>query len=146
MNHCVPLTFPNRALQSGEDGSFLRERRTPLCSEMHGFTQSTTAPLLSQEIAGTRCLHTACRHSHSNLINLCRGVISAQREIYNGVARGPDSYRSLYLSRAISLQMGLKLMAFDTTMSSTLNPSGFIALTFQKVGLCVLRATELGDI
>lgn len=49
----------------------------------------------------------------------------------------PDSYRSLYLSRAISPQIGLKLMAFDTTGSSILNPSGFIALTFQKVGLFV---------
>lgn len=33
-------------------------------------------------------------------------------------------------------------MAFDTTRSSTLNPSGFIALTFQKVGLCVWQGGE----
>lgn len=81
MNLCAPLAFPNGDRQSGEDSSFLRDWHTPLCSEMHGFTQSTTAPLLSQEIAGTRCLHTACRHSHSNLINLRRGVISAQRDL-----------------------------------------------------------------
>lgn len=29
--------------------------------------------------------------------------------------------------------MGLKLMAFDTAMSSVLNSSGFIAPTFEKV-------------
>lgn len=56
--------------------------------------------------------------------------------------RATDSYRSLYLSRAISPQIGLKLMAFDTTRSSTLNPSGFIALTFQKVGLCVRQGAK----
>lgn len=55
----------------------------------------------------------------------------------------PDSYRSLYLSRAISPQIGLKLMAFDTNGSSTLNPSSFIALTFQKVGLCVAGCAEM---
>lgn len=56
--------------------------------------------------------------------------------------RAPDSYRSLYLSRAISPQIGLKLMAFDTTRSSTLNPSSFITLTFQKVGLCVWHTAQ----
>lgn len=35
--------------------------------------------------------------------------------------------------------MGLKLMVVDTTMSRTFYPSSFIALTFEKVGLCVKR-------
>lgn len=67
--------------QSGEGSSFLRDWCTPLCGEMHGLTESTTAPLLSQEIAGTRCLRAACWRSHSNLVNLRRGIISAQRDL-----------------------------------------------------------------
>lgn len=45
--------------------------------------------------------------------------------------------------------MGLKLIAFDTTGSGTLNPSGFIVLAFLKVGLCFCskgpRDAELED-
>lgn len=75
-------------------------------------------------------------------------------EIYrNGVASGEGragglvwerrSYRSRYLSRAISPQMGLKLMAFDTTLSRR-DPSGpgFISLTFPKVASRCRRETR----
>lgn len=81
MNLFAPLALANGERQSGKDSSFLSDWNTPLCSEMHGLPQSTTAPLLSQEFSGTRRLHTACRHSHSNPINLRRGVISTQRDL-----------------------------------------------------------------
>lgn len=81
MNLCAPLALTNRERQSGKDSSFLSDWNTPLCSEMHGLPQSTTAPLLSQEFAETRRLHTACRHSHSNPLNPRRGVISTGRDL-----------------------------------------------------------------
>lgn len=99
---------------------------------MHGLTRAATAPLLSREIAGTRCRHRAWRHSHSNLINSGGGVISVER-FTAARPRAPGGYRSLYLSRAISLQMGLKLMAFDTAVSSTSTSLGFMAAAFEKV-------------
>lgn len=65
--------------QSGKDSSFPSNCNTPGCGETHGLPQNTTAPSLIQEFAGTRRLHTACRHSHSNPINPWRGVTGTQR-------------------------------------------------------------------
>lgn len=81
MNLCARPALTNRERQSGKDSSFLCDWNTPLCSEMHGLPRSTTAPSLSHEFAGTRRLLTACRHSHSNPINLRRGVISTRRDL-----------------------------------------------------------------
>lgn len=81
MNLCAPLALIDGERQSGKDSSFLSNGNTAQSSEMHGLPQSTTAPLLSQEFAGTRRLHAPCGHSHSNPINLRRGVISTQRDL-----------------------------------------------------------------
>lgn len=137
VNLCALLALLT-GIGSVQARSFHRHWCKALCAEMHGPTQSTTDPVLCQE----NCWNTMSPHSTktlSKLINLWRGVISITERFTMVQLKAPDSYRSLYLSRAISQQMGLKLMGVDTATSRTFYPSGFIALTFEKVGLCVRR-------
>lgn len=81
----VPMNLcsagPRRRSGRVERTALFAATGTPLCSGMHGLPQSTTAPLLSQEFAGTQRRHTACRHSHSNPINRWMGVIRTRRHL-----------------------------------------------------------------
>lgn len=95
MNLCALLALIDGERQSGKDSSFLSDGNTPQSSEMHGLPQSATAPLLSQEFAGTRRLHAPCRHSHSNPINLRRGVISTQIDL-QWLSPGPQTVIDLF--------------------------------------------------
>lgn len=129
-----------RDQQSGDGGSFFMVQLDARAHTIH--CSSITQPRNCWDTISPQSVQTPSFQSYK-----LRERSHQRTERFTMVQpRAPDSYRSLYLSRVISPQMGLKLMAFDTTVSSTLNPLGFIAVTFQKVGQCVQRNAALGDI